>query len=216
MKLEYGVDPSTVVRVLFLVVACLAVAGLTGQISTYFLGDGHVQGFVPEFNLDREMNIPTWFSSVLFVFIAALLWRVEGPFRARWRALAAVFVFLSMDEVAALHEMAVDPIRKLFHAGGFLFFSWVVAGALFVAVLAAVYWKPVLMLPPVTRRLFILAAVLFLGGALGMEMIGGRYVQHHGAGDFTYALMACAEETLEMLGQVTFIKGIFSLLKKSS
>ena len=44
-----------------------------------------------------------------------------------------------------------------------------------------------------------------------MEMLEGRYIELHGASNFSYALMANVEEILEMLGQVTFIKGLFSL-----
>jgi hypothetical protein len=218
MRLEFDLDPRSIIRALFLIVAGLAAASLIGQASTYFLGDGHLWGFVPEFNLDREMNIPTWFSSCLFLFAAVLLWKAGGlrrdrerRFAIRWKSLSLIFVLLSIDEAAALHEMAVEPIRKALHASGFLYFSWVVAGAVFCAVLALVYWKLVFSLPAKTRLLFLVAAGLFVGGSLGMEMLGGRFVEHHGSSNFTYALMANAEETLEMLGQVTFIKGLFSL-----
>jgi hypothetical protein len=50
-----------------------------------------------------------------------------------------VFVFLSIDESAAIHEMAVEPMRRLFNAHGLLYFSWVILGAAFVTVLAILY-----------------------------------------------------------------------------
>jgi len=222
MHLNFDLDPPSIIRALIIAVVVLAMAGLIGQYSAYFLGDGHLHGFVPEFNLDREMNIPTWFSSLLFLFAAVLLWKAGNlpgasgvRFVTYWRAMSVIFVCLSIDEVAAIHEMVVDPLRKALHAAGFLYFSWVIAGAAFVAVLAIFYWKLGCTLPAKTRTLFILAAGLFLGGTLGMEMVGGRYVEHHGASNFTYALMANAEEILEMLGQVTFIKGLFSLFPKA-
>jgi hypothetical protein len=218
VRITIALDPPLVVRALFIAVVALAAASLAGQISTYFFGDGHLQGFVPQFNLDREMNVPTWFSSFLFLFTAVLLWKaggIPGPgparFRAQWRGLAVVFVGLSIDETAAFHEMAVDPLRKLFHAHGFLHFSWVILGFAFVAALVPVFLKLWLSLPRRTRVLFFVAAFLFLTGALGMEMVGGRFVEQHGAANFSYALMANAEETLEMLGQVVFIKGLFTL-----
>ncbi len=218
MRLEFDLDPAATVRTLFLIVAFLAAASLTGQVATHFFGDGHLWGFVPEFHLDREMNVPTWFSGFLFLFSAALLWKAGslrfdsgGRFATYWRSLSILFIFLSIDEVAALHEMAVDPIRKALHASGFLYFSWVFAGIVFCAVLALIYWRLVFSLRARTRTLFIVAAVLFLGGALGMEMIGGRWVEHHGSSNLTYVLMANAEEILEMLGQVIFIEGLFTL-----
>ena len=218
VRLTLAFDPPSVVRALFIAVVVLAAASLAGQVSTYYFGDGHLQGFVPQFNLDREMNVPTWFSSFLFLFAAVLLWKagsLPGPgparFRASWRGLAVVFVGLSIDETAAFHEMAVDPLRKLFRAHGFFHFSWVILGIAFVAALVPVFLKLWLSLPRRTRALFFVAAFLFLSGALGMEMVAGPFVERHGAANFSYALMANAEEILEMFGQVVFIKGLFTL-----
>lgn len=218
MKLDYDIDPESVVRILFIVAVILAAAGLFGQFSTYFLGDGHLGGFVPLFNLDREMNIPTWFSSMLFLFSAILMWKAgdrEVPhglaFRKYWKGLAVFFVCISIDEVAAIHEMVVDPFRKWLHAGGYLYFTWVVPAAVIVAGMAVLYWRLFLALPVRTKRLFILAAFLFFAGAFGLEMVEGRHVELHGSGNFRYAMIAHAEEILEFMGQIVFIKGLLSL-----
>jgi len=218
MKLEFDIDPEAAIRLFLIIIVALAAASLVGQVSTYYLGDGHLQGFVPQFNLDREMNVPNWFSSMLFLFSAALLWKageVAGPsgeaFRKYWRGLTVVFVYISIDDVAAIHEMAVDPFRKWLHAGGWLYFTWVVPAIAIVAVLTVLYLRLFLALPPRTKRFFVLSAFLFFAGAFGLEMVGGHYVEFHGAQNFRYALIANAEEILEMLGQVAFIKGLFTL-----
>jgi hypothetical protein len=62
--------------------------------------------------------------------------------------------------------------------------------------------------------LFFLSAGLFLAGTLGMEMVGGRYVELHGNGTFTYALIANGEETLELVGLVVFLHALMVLLEK--
>ncbi|MHB8094218.1 MAG: hypothetical protein ACYDH0_04675 [Candidatus Aminicenantales bacterium] len=216
MKLEWEFDPPSVVRSLFLVVVLLTIASLAGVFSTYILGDGHLRGFVPEFNLDREMNVPTWFSSALLLFIAGLLRNlaaVSKPENVRfirfWKGLAAGFLFLSIDEIAAIHEMAVDPLKRLFHAGGVFHFSWVILGIAIAAFLAVVCLKPLRALPPRVRVIFLAAAFIFLSGALGLEMIGGLYVEGNGPANIVYALFANGEEFLEMCGQVVFIKGLF-------
>jgi hypothetical protein len=221
VKLEWEFDPPSVVRSLFLVVVLLTIASLAGVFSTYILGDGHLWGFVPEFNLDREMNVPTWFSSALLLFIAALLRNlaaVSKPENARfvrlWKGLAAGFLFLSIDEIAAIHEMTVDPLRRLFHAGGLFYFSWVILGIAIVAVLAIVCAKSIWFLPPGIRTLFFVAAFIFLSGALGLEMIGGSLVEGSGSSSIAYALTANAEEFLEMCGEVLFIKGLFLMAEE--
>jgi uncharacterized membrane protein len=59
--------------------------------------------------------------------------------------------------------------------------------------------------------LFFLSAGLFLAGTLGLEMAGGRYVEMHGNGTFTYALIATVEETLELIGLVVFLYALMAL-----
>jgi len=210
--------PGKITRILLLIVALLAAASLFGQYATYFWGDGHMQGFVPEFNLDREMNVPTWFSSVCFLFAAFLLWQLscadDRQTRPYWRGLSLIFVFLSLDESAAMHEMAVEPMRRLFHAHGLLHFSWVILGAVFVAILAILYCRFFLSQPKPVRNWFLLSAVLFLAGTFGMEMVGGLYTELHGSETFTYALIADCEETLELVGLVLFLHALLVLLEK--
>jgi hypothetical protein len=218
MIFKASLKPGKVTLILLLVTAFLVAASLYGQYSTYFLGDGHLQGFVPEFNLDREMNVPTWFSTVCFLFAALLLWQLsvtDSPGARRyWKGLALVFGFLSIDESAAFHEMAVEPMRRLFHAHGLLYFSWVILGAAFVAVLAVLYVRFFLSQPRPARGFFMFSAAIFLTGTLGLEMLGGRYVELHGSSTFTYALIANCEEMLEMAGLVLFLHALMVLLEK--
>lgn len=216
MTITFRLERKRMTRVLLLAVACLAAASLLGQYSTYFLGDGHLQGFVPEFNLDREMNVPSWFSSACFLFAALLLWQLAAadakPARRYWRSLSVLFLLFSIDETAAFHEMAVDPLRKLFHAHGLFYFSWVILGGAVVLAMAFIYMRFFLSRPRPVRGLFFLSAGLFLAGTLGLEMVGGRYVEMHGSSTFTYALIANLEETLELLGLVVFLRALMTLL----
>ena len=54
------------------------------------------------------------------------------------------------------------------------------------------------------------AATLFIGGAIGIELVGGRYVELHGRENVTYSMIATLEESLEMAGVIVFI---YALLK---
>jgi hypothetical protein len=64
------------------------------------------------FNLDLEQNLPTWLSSVQFLAVAAvagLLARLRrGPERLAALALALVFAYFSLDEVALVHEKLAE------------------------------------------------------------------------------------------------------------
>jgi hypothetical protein len=64
------------------------------------------------FNLDEEGNLPTWLASAQFLAVAAasgLLARLRsGPERLAALALALVFVYFSLDEVALVHEKLAE------------------------------------------------------------------------------------------------------------
>jgi hypothetical protein len=44
-----------------------------------------------------------------------------------------------------------------------------------------------------------------------MEMIGGRYLSLHGL-DFNYSLMGILEESLEMAGEILFLRSLLAYL----
>jgi hypothetical protein len=69
-------------------------------------------------------------------------------------------------------------------------------------------------LPAQTRRAFVLAGAIYIGGALGMEMIDGLYASLYGEKNLTYAFLTTIEETLEMLGIVVFLHTLLTYLKR--
>ncbi len=216
LVLRWPLSKRRLVRTLAIISCVLFLAGLQGQAVRFRTGDGHLWGFTPKFDLDGEMNVPTWYSSALFALCGLLSLRAaaaetEAGRRRRWRLLGWSFFVCSVDEVAACHEMLVGPTRELLHAGGLLYFAWVVPLSLLVCVLAAYLAPLFLRLPPRLRRDFILAALVFLAGSLGLEMIGGAYVEVHGPDHFAYSLIAHFEELLEFFGQVLFIRAALEL-----
>jgi hypothetical protein len=194
---------------------------VAGQTAKYFFGHDYVFGLVPATYLNGEATIPAWFSSLLLASCAAalaavgVLKRAAPDRRARyWLGLAALFVYMSADEAAGLHELwgqAVgeeDGIRE-----GFFRYAWVIPGMVAVAAVAAVYLRFVWQLPPGTRRLFVTAGLLFVGSGLGMEMIAGYYLANGGAiRTFGYSMLVTIEETGEMIALVIFLYAILEYL----
>jgi hypothetical protein len=80
--------------------------------------------------------------------------------------------------------------------------------------LGLVYLKFLFRLPKKTMVNFIVAGVVYVGGALGVELIGGRYREMQGI-NFTYKMIATVEESLEMLGVVMFIRALLLYLSES-
>lgn len=206
---------SRVYRVLTTCVACLIVLHLLGQTAKIVLGYKMLKGLVPLFDLDSEANVPSWFSSALLGACALVLAQIGdsvrrqgGPpavFERHWKGLAIVFALLSMDELCSVHEKLILPMRTLLHAGGLLYFTWVVPGLLFVGVLSAFYLRFLQHLDRELRLQFLWAAMLYLGGAVGMEMVDGWWSQHRGQDNMAYVLLVMVEESLEMMGAIVFL-----------
>lgn len=213
-----GRATSTIVGgVLLGCVACLVLAGVTASYIAFEVFPEKLDQLVFArsigfFDLDHERNLPAWFSTLL-LSSAALLSLVIGilHFRCRlawarhWLTIGLLFLLLSLDESVSLHERAVEPLRAALGAGGLLYWTWVVPGAIFVLGVTAIYWKFVFSLPPQIRLLAITSASLYVAGALGLEMVGGYYAELDADGSFLYQTIAALEEGLEMLGASLFI-----------
>lgn len=217
------IAPKRVAVFLFCVVVSLTLASLAVNFSSYILGHGRLFGLVNLFNVDAEANIPTWFASVSLMACSGLLAAIaqiqshESTTKASdWRTLAGIFLFLSIDELASLHELLIDPVRDTLGVTGIFYFAWVIPYIVLVVLLGIRFLKFLTQLPAQTRHSFILAGALYVGGALGMEMIDGLYASVYGKANFTYAAMTNLEEFLEMLGIVVFIHSLLVYLKRYS
>lgn len=176
-----------------------------------FAEESSLRTFLRFFDLNNENNLPTWFSTVILAFAAFAsfyTWRVTSlrvdPLRYYWLALSIIFVYISMDENLAIHELSMEPLRERFNVGGLLYWAWVIPGAIIVVLLGAAFLPFLFRLPKTTRNLLIASGVLFVGGALFLEMLSGYFFDKHGAGIIT-DLLSTFEEMGEMLGTTLFI-----------
>jgi hypothetical protein len=215
--------PRRITVMLATIVSGLIVADLFGLVSRYVFGHGRLLGLVPLFDLDREANIPTYFAALLLLLCSALLLLIGGlkaerkdPLRRYWQALGLIFLYLSVDEAATLHETFVTPLRTLFHTSGVLYFAWVIPYGIGGFILLVIFLRFLLHLPPTMRRLTILAGSVYVTGALGFELLAGYYVDRLGGRDVFYALLATGEESLEMIGLVIFGYALMTYLESES
>ena len=219
LTMRLAISPRRVTRVLTLVVLCLTFASIAAQFSLYYLGYDDPFEFVSLFDVDSESNIPTWYASSTLLLCSILLASIayakkidSDRYFLHWGGLSIIFLFLSMDEAASIHELAIEPLRSALNAGGFLYYTWVVPGAAFVLIFVLVYLRFLADLPVKTRRLFLVAGIVYVGGALGVELVGGRYADLYGEENFMYALIVTVEEFLEMAGVVVFIFALLSYM----
>ncbi len=175
------------------------------------------------FSVDLEMNVPTFFSMLLFLtaslllaFVAVHHFKSKARHKWSWTILSVGFLLMAFDEIVAAHERTVEPLRALLGGEnlGIFYFAWVVPAIGLVLFLALVFLNFWLKLPARTRWIFLIGGVIFLSGTIGMELIDGRYAEVHGTNNMTYMFMTTLEETLEMTGIVVFIGGLLDYISR--
>lgn len=187
------------------------VTSITGDIVTGLTGHDNVLGLRPALDLRVEGNIPTFFSGLLLFGCGIAAANIAGArqrqgirgWRRHWQALALIFAALAVDEAAGLHELMNAPLRDAFATTGVLYFPWVAIYGVLVLVFAAAYWRFLLAFEPWYRYRIAASGVLFVSGALGIEMVQGLYYSALGP-DPTYLLIWLTGEILELVGALLF------------
>ncbi|MCT7949607.1 hypothetical protein NG798_07395 [Ancylothrix sp. C2] len=220
MKLKVSLSPWKVTRFLLLIVFSLATLSFLTHLSNFFFPNYPLKYYSHSLvNVDGEGNIPTLYSALTLLFSGLLLGLIayvkkqdNSRYARHWGFLSGVFCFLSFDELFQFHEQLISPTRKLLGATGFLYFTWVVPAAFLLVILGLSYVKFLGHLPAKTRTLFMLGAGLYIGGAIGAELIGGNIAFEGGMNNLSYHAIATFEELCEMLGVVTFIHALTSYI----
>jgi hypothetical protein len=217
---EFAIDPHRVLRLLLIVTAVLVVLSTAGKVAKYYLPDFPLRDNISNLlNVNGEQNLPTFYSS-LMLLVAALLCGLiarshsqSATYVRPWAALSVAFVLVSFDEFVSIHEQAGETLRdQLGITGGPLFYSWVIPGAALVALLGIALLRFLRSLPRTTLRRLWAAGVLFLSGAIGLEMVGGAYAAVHGEHNMSYVLIAAVEETLEMVGAAVLLYALLAYI----
>ena len=210
-----------VITWLFIITGLLLAAHIAGQIEKYVFHHSTVFGLVPFFDLGNEKNLPTFFQTSILIFTGVLLLLCSGiiqkqrdPSRGYWIALAFGFFYMGIDEWFMLHEKTNQFIRDTikFKFMDSIHFPWIVLGLVLVALVTLFFFRFLLRLDKKMRKMLILAAVLYVAGAIGLEIIGGIYLDWAGTDDLLYAMLTAVEETLEMVGVIIMVKALMSYL----
>lgn len=194
---------------------------------THFLRGIHesalLRGLSDFFFLDREMNAPTFFCAGLFVINSVLFFEIWKRRHVRlrsttvWLILSLLFFFLAIDELLALHEELVVPVRSMFGLSGVFYFAWIVPYGIAVAMLSLFVIPTIWRIDRKVRFWLILSAVTFFTGTIVFEMLEGWYIElTDNLRDRLYFLFMTLEESLEMLGLVMLTYALAILLRIES
>jgi hypothetical protein len=149
--------------------------------------------------------------------LAAALIAINGraelnrQWKPYWFVLAAVFVFLSVDESVQVHERLMGFMQP---RTGYLMFTWIIPYGIACLALGFLYLPFVVALPRPIRRRVILAGGLFLAAALGMEAASGHCATLQGTA--CWKLVLIAEESGETIALTLFILALLALLRSRS
>jgi len=158
------------------------------------------------FDLDEEESFGTWFNSGLFMLGAVLLFQRGRVLRSQgeawhqwWKVLGIGFCILSMDEIAGMHEWVNSMMEET---------PWTVVGFPIVVGIALVYLPFLWQLRWRTGLLFILAGVIWAGGAVGVEHFTDSDVN-----SLHYNMWTTLEEGMEMFGVIVLIYALLDHIR---
>jgi hypothetical protein len=190
--------------------------GLWAELWKATVGRQSLRDWVYFFGLSYERNLPTWYTASLLVLCASCLMlkflgahAERSRFRWHWLLLSLIFCYISLDETVGLHE----KLSLFFDFSGPLYFGWVIPAGIFVLIVGLAYLPLLGSLEPRIRWQFVLAGAVYVGGALGVEMLLGWWTDFSGSTrNLTYGLIDLAEEGLEIMGATLFLLALIELL----
>lgn len=212
-------SPKKIAKILCAIVAFLLTANLASIFLKFVIGKNY--GFIRTFYFNGEANVPAFYST-LAILLSGLLLLSIGNLKSEckrgqslsWKILGYIFIFLALDEFLSIHEGLTTISRNMIGGnsvgGGYLNYAWVIPYCILFGGIFVILTKFFLRLPNTTKIQFFVSAFIFLSGAVGLELIGGRHETLYGTDNLSYSLLVTLEEFLEMAGIIIFIYALTS------
>ena len=216
---QLRLSSARVACVLCAIIIPLTILSVASHVYRFTFAGGNARWYTLMFDLNYEHSVPTYYQGIS-ILVASLLLVVPALSRRRggephpiwWGILAAAFAWLSYDELCEMHEMVGFAVERHVHTSGYFKFGWVIPAMIFAATFGAIYLRFLFQLPLRTRLRFIVAGAIYVGGAVGVEMISAKYADLHGQENLGYCLISDVEEFGEMTGIGLFIFSLVSHL----
>jgi len=218
--MNISIKKNPIVISLLLIITIFVLIHIFIQIGVFAFGWNPESYLIEKLSLTEEKSLPTLYSSFLFLFSAYLLAFIayikkssdDGVFFLYWLFLAFVFVFLAIDELFVIHEKLNEIVQFDGEKYPFLAFGWVVPYGLLVIILLVFSLRFIVHLPKNIRVLIFVAGAVFVGSALGMELLGAQIYEMQGRNTIAYSFITTVEETFEMIGILLFVYALFNYI----
>ena len=219
-----------------LLILALAAIYAGSQLLSYLTGHGRMFGLLSLFDMQEEQSIPNVLSTAGLLAASLTAWLIVhvnpmgNPRVARgWRVVAAILLFLAIDEGAGMHDRLAGVGQAAFDTHGIFFIGWILPYLLLLGITGLVLLPVALSMPSRTRLRLIVAGAIYIGAAMGMEMIEAAMFDNAAGGA---ALMAAdlnatisspamiavvgIEETGEMIGVALALRALLLHLEATA
>lgn len=222
--------PARVARWLLAFVAFLVILGFFAGLVIYRIApdpEHPVARAMRRFDLGHEPSLASYYSSAalgasagLLLLIGRLTRFADNQQARYWYCLAGILALMSIDEAIMIHEMVDTSLHELLDTRGMFYFAWIIPAMGLVIAVVLFFYPFTKKLNSRTRALFIGSAVLFVAGAIGMEMVAGLIVEklgyEVGISSLSHIISQSVEEGLEMCGVVLFIFALLDYVQQIS
>ncbi|HSA80086.1 MAG TPA: hypothetical protein VLE23_04640 [Geminicoccaceae bacterium] len=178
-----------------------------------------VTKFLLKFDVGGEQTVAAWLSSVLMLLCAIVLLYVATmkrhggePYAMHWLGLSVIFLALSMDETVGFHEMTIKPLQEMLGADGAFRHAWVIPAMVLVGAVGMAYLGFLWHLERAFRLRCVLAGGLFVGGAVGFEILEGALADYYAQHPLLFEAAVHLEDTLEFAGVLIFLHGLLTYI----
>lgn len=157
------------------------------------------------FDVDEEDSFPTWYSASALLITSVCLAIKASDSRQKkhahtwhWYGLSVGFLLLSVDEIAGMHETLNSVIE----------ISWAIPGGILALFIAGIYLAFLFQIDRRTAVQFVIGGALFVGGAVGVELLTEPYLENDQLNTLAYNLWTAVEEGMEMAGVLIFLRAL--------
>jgi hypothetical protein len=173
------------------------------------------------FNMDADKNIPVYFYVFLLIIgtlltssITLVQIRQNSPQKYGWIVLTLIVFAMSIDKAVRFHDYLIHFIQRILtrNIAGIIIYPLAIVLLIVGLAILVLLVKFLRDLPENTRKSFIIAACVYLSGALVLEMIGSSFYDYSGQNNLVYDLLTIVEESMEMVGIIAFIKVLIKFM----
>ncbi len=168
-------------------------------------------------HLDRERNIPSYYSGLKLISIAALAFSIlllsARKERFLWSAFTIIFIALSFDEISELHENVTYYALKVLSLPLPGFFrspthNWLFLFSPFIVGILIFFFRSIRKMRDLSRTTsrLLITAFLFFALALFLEFFGGI-----ARTPLYFRTLAAIEEYVEMIGATFALTALFTI-----